>query len=151
MGEGTIGMNGGAAPEPMPNDHPKQIEREIEAIRGDLDGLVGELDRRRHEALDWRLQARRHRRELWIAAGVIGVSVLGFAVLRGRRRRHGLTSARELVHALRVVAENPQALTRAVEERRAGSRIGAGAAKVAGAALPLIARNLLREDRAATR
>jgi hypothetical protein len=132
-------------------ERPREIEREIESIREDLDGLVGELDRRRHEALDWRLQARRHRRQLWIAAGVVGVAVLGLALLRSRRQQSRLASGRELLHALHVVATNPEGLTRAVEERSTGSKLAAGTAKVASVALPIIARNLLREDRAATR
>lgn len=125
------------------HDAPIAIEREIESIRGDLDGLVAELDRRRHEALDWRLQVRRHRRQLWIAAGVVGVTVIGLAAVR-RRRRNGVAHLRELQHALRVVARNPEALTRAVEERRTGTMLAAGVPKVASAALPILARSLLR-------
>ena len=83
---------------------PMEIEREIEAIRGDLDGLVAELDRRRHEALDWRLQARRHQRQLWIAAGVVGVTVIAFTVRR-RARRNDFVIAAELLHALRGGAD----------------------------------------------
>ena len=144
-------MNGsvpGAGDATMDHREPGEIEREIESIREDLDGLIGELDRRRHEAFDWRLQMRRHQRQLWIAAGVVGVTVIGFTVVGRRRRRNGFASGAELLHALRVVAEHPEALTRAVEERRPSSRIVSGTAKVASAALPILARNLLREGTA---
>ena len=109
-------------------DRSEQIEGEIEAIRTDLDGLVGELDRRRHEAFDWRLQARRHRRSLWIAAGVVGVSVFGYAGLRARRRR--------LARAERL----PRWRAPARSRRSAGSEIVVGVAK---AAVPIVARTLL--------
>ena len=40
MGEGTVGLNGGGG-EPTPRD----LEREIDEIRDELGGLVGELER----------------------------------------------------------------------------------------------------------
>jgi hypothetical protein len=126
----------------------KEIERQVHAIRGDLDGLVGELDRRRHEAFDWRLQLSRHRRPLLVAAGVAGVGIGGYAVLRRRRRRRGFgAKAGELAHALRRVAENPAALTRAVDDGRAGLTLASASMMLARAALPVVARSLLRGSR----
>lgn len=142
MGGRATGMNGGGRGERP--DEPDAIEREIGSIRGDLDGLVAELDRRRHDALDWRLQLRRHRRALWIAAGVAGATVLGVSVARRRRRRNGAASVQELLHALRVVARNPEALTRAVEGQRTGTMVARGVPKLASAALPALARSVMR-------
>lgn len=80
MGEATHRVNGGESP-----DAPRAIEGEIDAVRADLDRLVGELARRRREALDWRLQVRRHRRE--IAWGAAGVALLWLGMRALRRRR----------------------------------------------------------------
>jgi hypothetical protein len=35
---------------PEPLEEPEQLEQKVDAIREDLDGLVDELDRRRHRA-----------------------------------------------------------------------------------------------------
>jgi hypothetical protein len=87
VGEAAHRLNGGevAVREPEPEPEPRALEREIDGIRGDLDGLVRELERRRRDALDWRLQLRLHRREIaWSAAGA---AVLFYCVRAWRRRR----------------------------------------------------------------
>lgn len=67
MGEGTPGVA----------DQPEDLERRVETIRGDLDAIVAELDRRRRELLDWRLQLRRHRGAVVaIFAGVLTIAAL---------------------------------------------------------------------------
>lgn len=38
---------------------PEQLEHDITSIRQELDTVLSELDRRRHELTDWRLQFRR--------------------------------------------------------------------------------------------
>jgi hypothetical protein len=121
-----------------PPDEPPGIEREIESIRGELDLLVRELDRRRHEALDWRLQVRRHRRELSIATGVAGVAIVGLVWWRAHRQRRAHTG--DIVRALRLVTAHPDALARAVEEQQPSSRIAANAAKIASIAIPALVR-----------
>jgi hypothetical protein len=129
MGEGTTRINGDG--EPTPRD----LENEIDEIRTDLDGLVGELDRRRHDALDWRLQVRRHQRGLAIAL-VAGVGSIALAVLMlrsARRRREApMNRAVALLHALQLVAREPETLERALESQR--SHPTRTAAKVAGSA-----------------
>jgi hypothetical protein len=130
---------------PKKRTSPMEIERQIHAIRDDLDGLVGELDRRRHEALDWRLQASRHRRPLLVAVGVVGVGIGGYATLRRRRRRRAFgVKVADLAHALRSVAENPAALTRVVDNRSAGSTLASASSMLARAVIPTVARSLLR-------
>jgi LPXTG-motif cell wall-anchored protein len=122
-------------------ERPQGIERDIQNIRGDLDALLGELDRRRHAAFDWRAQTRRHRGSLLLAAGALGVAAGGYVLVRRRRRRHRrFATALELAHALRVVAEKPERLTRAVERDGRGS----AALRIARIAAPIVARSLLK-------
>jgi hypothetical protein len=45
---------------PGPRETAQELGGEIAAVRSELDVLVAELDRRRHEALDLGLQVRRH-------------------------------------------------------------------------------------------
>jgi hypothetical protein len=70
-------------------EEPARLEHDVEKIRNALGEVVGELDRRRHELTDWRLQLRRHA-GLLAAVGVgivafIGVAV-GVKVWRDRRK-----------------------------------------------------------------
>ena len=73
---------------------PGQIERDIESLRSELGELMEELDRRRHEVLDLRLQIRRH--GALIALGVTAaIAVGGGAVLwrsYAERRRERVAS-----------------------------------------------------------
>jgi hypothetical protein len=80
MGKGTTGVD---SPRP-----PDVIEKDIERMRGNLTVIVSELDRRRHELLDWRLQLKRHALAIGLAAGGIALVVGGsIALLMKRRRR----------------------------------------------------------------
>ena len=54
MGEGT--------------DHVKEIAQEIDELRDEMTPLITELDRRRRDALDWRLQVRQHMLPVSVAA-----------------------------------------------------------------------------------
>jgi hypothetical protein len=75
----------------------QKLGDEIEEVRGRLDALADELDRRRHAALDWRLQLRRHALGLTmtalavvvIAAGVAWRGRVLSAIPRRRRSRRG--------------------------------------------------------------
>jgi hypothetical protein len=70
-------------------EEPARLEHDVEKIRDALGEVVGELDRRRHELTDWRLQLRKHV-GLLAAVGVGIVAVIGVAVgvkvWRGRRK-----------------------------------------------------------------
>lgn len=128
MGQGTTRVSGD---EPTP----RKIEAEIDEIRAELDGLVGELDRRRHDALDWRLQLQRHQRQVAIAVGTAAVVIaLGVWVRRSsrRRREQPVQRAASLLHALQLAAREPDAFERAIEAQR--SHPARTAAKVAGSA-----------------
>ena len=91
MGEGTVDVT---ANTPARGDGAegeateRAIEHDIDRLRDRLDGMVGELDRRRQEAFDVRLQLRRHSTAVTTAGVVAGVLVVaGFVAWRNARRR----------------------------------------------------------------
>jgi hypothetical protein len=55
-----VSADGSARPGSSPQENVRQLEGEIAVLRDELAGLVAELDRRRHELTDFKLQARRH-------------------------------------------------------------------------------------------
>ena len=65
-------------------DFERELESDVERLRDELDAVVGELDRRRHRAL----QLRRHA-GLVTAAGTVALllAVVGIARWRSSRRR----------------------------------------------------------------
>ncbi|HET6284039.1 MAG TPA: hypothetical protein VFH73_23990 [Polyangia bacterium] len=95
---------------------PDRIKQDIDGIRRNLGGLVAELDRRRHEAFDIRLQLRRHAVPLAIGAlalaAVVGTTIA--IVIHQRRERHRLAARlRRLPPRLRQLR---LALSRALAE-----------------------------------
>jgi hypothetical protein len=118
MGEGTTRVantNGSAA-------RVRELGHETEATRQELDELVMELDYRRHQAFDWRLQVRRHARALaLLGVGVVVVVGLGIAASIARKRRRQMLASRlstladwgdRLGHALGRIAEDPDRLAK---------------------------------------
>jgi hypothetical protein len=104
MGEGADRMNG------VGEDTVGRVEGEIQSLRGELGGLVAELDRRRHEAFDLRLQLRRHPVAAAIAAAgaalVVG-GLLAVAVRSRRQHRRPSLRARETRRALARLLDHP--------------------------------------------
>jgi hypothetical protein len=99
MGEGKNGMTAEVSTPP-----PERLEREVEAIRGNLDGIVSELDLRRHELTDWRLQARRHRGTLILVGTMllaVAATFIAFAIRDRRLKRRMAASGRGMVRRLR--------------------------------------------------
>jgi hypothetical protein len=93
----------------MMNDGLHQAEQKADRIRGELLRSIDELDRRRHEALDWRIQLHRNWRVLAAAGGVMGALVaarLLLAKLAERRRVKHVR--RERVEALRRFWAHPE-------------------------------------------
>ena len=80
MGQGATGIGDRA--------NPAKLVREVEDVRGNLGEIIGELDRRRHEAFDLRLQWRRHKRGLTIAMVCASVLLIGARLYRRRTIRH---------------------------------------------------------------
>ena len=88
-----------------------RVAGEIDVLRNELGGLVSELDRRRHEALDLRLQVKRHpvlvATVATVAALVVG-GAIALIVLDARRRRSPAHRAREVRDALSRLVDHPR-------------------------------------------
>ena len=111
MGEGTARLNGEAKAEPRA---PREIEREIEHLRTRLDRSLAELDRRRHELMDVRLQMRKHP-QVFVGAGAVVVLMLGgvaFAVYRSRKRQELPAKAKRLRIAIGRAVDAPENVAR---------------------------------------
>ena len=104
-------MKNGNGAEPRP---PREIERDIEHLRTRLDHSLAELDRRRHELVDVRLQMQRHPR-VFIGAGAFVVLVLGgvgYAIYHARKREELPRKARRLRIAIGRAVDKPQRVAR---------------------------------------
>jgi len=109
MGEGTDRVNG-AHTNGEPRKAARELETEITEIRSRLDRSLSELDRRRHELTDVRLQVRRHPL-VAVVAGATVVALLGgvaYAVWVSRQRNKPISKARRLKHALSRMIDEPQ-------------------------------------------
>jgi hypothetical protein len=109
MAEETEGVGGSKAGDP------ETLEREIEDVRDDMGRIVGELDRRRHDRFDWRVQVRSHARAVGIVALSLVVAMggaIGFSIWRARRRARPMAKARRLREALSRIVEHPEWVAR---------------------------------------
>lgn len=88
-----------------------RVAGEIDVLRHELGGLVAELDRRRHEALDLRLQVRRHPILVAAVASVAALLVGGaiaVVVREARERRRPVARARDVRNALSRLVDHPR-------------------------------------------
>jgi hypothetical protein len=74
-----------------PREAVRQLDGEIARLREELSGLVAELDRRRHEALDIKLQVKRHGLQTALTAAALLTVGAGFVWLAAWRQRRGDT------------------------------------------------------------
>jgi len=88
----------------------RALEDQIHRIRDELDEMVGELDRRRHDALDVRLQVRRHAGVVAVVGVVVAtVAIGGLVAWTASRRRQDRLLARlqQLGRAVVVLSRRP--------------------------------------------
>jgi hypothetical protein len=131
MAQGT----GGVTQIDAPARDPRAIEREIRGHRGELSTLVGELNRRRQELTDVKLQLRRH--GMGVATGLLatGAVIVGsFLYARWRARRYNSLIARggRLREAVGRMIDRPE---RVASEPTVGQRLLASAGSAAAAVL----------------
>ncbi|HEY3359520.1 MAG TPA: hypothetical protein VGQ83_40085 [Polyangia bacterium] len=101
-------------------EHPARKENDINHIRARLDELVDELDRRRHEVTNVKLQVSRHKTPIAIAGGsvfALAGGITAFSLWR-RRRRHTLRGRADRARgALEQIAKHPDRVVAKVRER----------------------------------
>ena len=118
-------------------DNVEKVEHEVEAIQRNLGGLVGELDHRRKELLDLKLQVRRHAVPLMVAGGallaLIAAGVVA-VVVRKRRRRTLRARANRFREALRRMTAHPEQVAESKPHvgKKIASAGGSAAASVIG-------------------
>lgn len=119
---------------------PEALSNEVAVVRQDLDVLLAELDQRRHDALDVRLQVRRHSMGLAVG-GVALVSLAAGAVWlngwRQERRDRASAQAGRLRQAVSRMIDEPD---RVAAEPTIAGKIAAAAGSAAAA---FIVRRLL--------
>ena len=92
-----------------------RIEREIGSLRSEIDEMVNELDRRRREAFDVRLQLRRHPVAVTVTAVALAALLGGSIALLvrdGRRKRRASYQAGQLKVALGRMVKHPERVAR---------------------------------------
>ena len=108
MGETTARLSSGKMIEDL--RPPREIEGDIESLRTRLDRLLAELDRRRHELTDVRLQARKHP-AIFIGAGAVVLLTMGgvgYAIYRSRKRDELPQKVKRLRIAFRRAVDKPE-------------------------------------------
>jgi len=132
----------------------RELGDEITDVRRRLDTLVMELDRRRHNATDWRRQLRLHSRAVAVGVLVVVVAVATPIALARAQSRHRsafakrgsllVRKARQLGEAVERIADNPDRLA-PTAMRAAGLDLGSRTAVAVAAMLAqTLARSILR-------
>jgi hypothetical protein len=87
------------------------LEREVDRIRNNIGALVRELNHRRHEAFDLKLQFRQHAGRMVLVGVALASLIAGtiaLAVARVKRRRSIKTRVTRLRDALRRMGAHPE-------------------------------------------
>ena len=157
MGEGTASLDRSAMDQSTdgiesPRDATRELEGRIGLVRDELGGLVAELDRRRHEAFDIKLQVRRHALETTLTALAFVAAATGFVWLtvRRTRRRQRMTSRMDRMReAVARMMERPDrvAAEPTIPAKIATAALNAALATVIKKALErVVQRTLDRQD-----
>jgi hypothetical protein len=105
-------MNDGKGAFAQEERPPREIERDIELLRTRLDRSLAELDRRRRELMDVRLQIHRHPAVFAGAVVVLVLGGVGYAIFRSRKREELPQKARRLRIAVGRAAGRPEKVAR---------------------------------------
>jgi hypothetical protein len=141
-----VGGDGSTAAGISPRENSRQLEGEIAVLRDELTSLVAELDRRRHELTDFKLQARRHVVGATLTGAGLVASAAGFVwlgVWHSRRRSQATARMGRLREAVSRMVDRPG---RVVAEPGIPARIltAAANAAVATAIKKVLERSLQR-------
>jgi hypothetical protein len=138
MGERTAGLDtttSNSKQGQAPRSAAEELGTQIALVRQELDSLLGELDRRRHEVLDVPLQLRRHVFGASLTVLAFFATAAGSVWLTARRRRQrqrlGMRVGR-FHQALARMTEHPE---RVAAEPTIPAKIATAAANAAVAAL----------------
>jgi hypothetical protein len=118
-----------------PREAVRQLAGEIATLREELAGLVAELDRRRHEALDVKLQVKRHGVEMALTAAALVAAAAGLVWLgawRSRRREDLLSRGTKRRWAWSRIVDKPD---RVAAEPSVAAKIVAATSSAAAATL----------------
>jgi len=110
----------------------QKLGAEVATVREELDVLLAELDRRRHDLLDVRLQLRRHAKGTTLALAGVAAGAVWLSVRRRRRARRLTADAGLLPGATSGVTEHPG---RAPAAATMAGKIVTAAASAAAASL----------------
>jgi hypothetical protein len=139
-----VSEDGSAAPGISPRENSRQLEGEIAVLRNELTGLVTELDRRRHELTDFKLQARRHVVGMTLTGAGLLASAAGFAWLSVWRSRRGSQATARMGRLREAVSRMVDRPDRVAAEPGIPARIltAAATAAVATAIKKVLERSL---------
>jgi len=133
--------HGEEKPTPGTGSDSDRLRAEIDATHRRLEGLLGELDRRRREAFDVRLQMRRHPLALAVGAA-LALGAMGggttLAVMRIRRRRRLRHSPSARLARLWQISGR-----RAVKTGNESGMLGSVATRAAQVAAAMLVRRLV--------
>jgi hypothetical protein len=121
------------------------LEQEVDRIRGNIGALVRELNHRRHDALDLKLQFREHTARLVLVGVAVIAFVAGSIALARARLRHRRT-VRAKVNRLRTALRRISAHPERVAERTPNvprKLLAAGGGAIAAAFGKRIAKRLV--------
>jgi len=127
----------------------EELEAEVEAIRDDMTDIVSELDRRGHEAFDWRMQLRKHAAPMMLTGlGFLAVAAgaTALSVRRRRLRNRPLAKARRLRDALARMIAHPELVAQprpSIANRALAAAVSAAAGSVAKVVTDRAARKIV--------
>jgi hypothetical protein len=146
LGEARISTDGATRQADTPRGAVRLLEGQITGLRDELGALVTELDRRRHEALDLRLQVRRHKREIALTGAVLAGMAVGYlwvSVSRGRRRQRFGARLGRFQQAVNRMVERPERV--AVEPTVTRKILGAAASAAAATVIRKVLARALED------